>query len=198
MDIASSKAIDLMKERIDAGIAGGCDGFDPDNIDGYLSPDRVRRNTSDHRSLTESDYYDFVKALADHAHANGKLLGQKNAAELLALKDGTNRGLLKDDVVDFVVTEGCAVPGPGNGDAWCDAVKPFVQDGKPVFQIEYPSQWGNNCSPAALKGEALAKYCAYNASDFSPIIKLDGQECGLDGVTQYCDSFELVVTPTEA
>ncbi|KAK8002624.1 hypothetical protein PG989_002343 [Apiospora arundinis] len=198
VDIASSKVIDLMKKRIDAGIAGGCDGFDPDNIDGYLSPDRVQRNTSDHRSLTQTDYYNYMKALADHAHAAGKLLGQKNAAELLKLDDGTDRGLLKDGLVDFAVTESCAVPGSGNGNAWCNSVKSFVQGGKPVFQIEYPSQWGNNCSPSALGKDALAPYCAYNTTGFSPIMKLDGQECGLDGVTQYCDSLVIVTTPTEA
>ncbi|KAK7967221.1 uncharacterized protein PG986_001498 [Apiospora aurea] len=200
VDVASSAVIELMKQRIDAGVAGGCDAFDPDNIDGYLQPSQVRRKTGDKRALTQADYYGYVRALADHTHAAGKLLGQKNAPELLALGDGTGRGVLRDGLVDFAVTEGCAVGGGDSSSdpAWCGSVQPFVDAGKPVLQIEYPSEWGNNCSPEALGTSALDKYCEYAAAGFSPIMKLDGDDCGLDGVTQYCGSTTIVNTPMES
>ncbi|KAK8058513.1 glycoside hydrolase superfamily [Apiospora phragmitis] len=184
-ETSTTEVVALMKKRIDAGVAGGCDVFDPDNIDGYLQPG-------------QADYYGYVAALADHAHAAGKLLGQKNAAELLALEDGTGRGLLRDGFVDFAVTEGCAVGGGSSSDpTWCASVQPFVDAGKPVFQIEYPSEWGNDCSPAALGKSALDKYCTYATGGFSPIMKLDGDDCGLDGVTQYCGSTTIVNTPMD-
>lgn len=178
-----------MKQRIDNGIRGGCDGFDPDNIDGYLEPDLVTR--PDMYTLTTSDYYNYVKELADYAHEQGKLLGQKNARELLDLADG--RGLLKDDIVDFAVTEQCT-----EEPAWCGQMEPFIAACKPVFQIEYPTEWDHdNCLSPALNSGTRNNYCPPVEDGFSTILKLDGDDCGLNGVAQYCDSDVIETTPTD-
>ncbi|KAK8063966.1 hypothetical protein PG996_008618 [Apiospora saccharicola] len=191
LDITSDNVMAIMKDRIDNGTRGGCDAFDPDNIDGYLEPTLVTRPADGH-ALDTSDYYNYVKVLADYAHGQGKLLGQKNARELLNLADG--RGLVNDGIVDFAVTEQCAEGG------WCGQMKPFIDCSKPVFQIEYPAEWDQeNCAATALNGATLAKYCGFAnppGQNFSTILKLDGPECGLNGVTQYCDSDVLVTTPT--
>lgn len=192
----NSNVITLMKQRIEDGIAGGCDGFDPDNIDGYEYPELVKRKVNDH-ILNASDYYDYVKELADYAHARGKLMGQKNARGLLNVTG--NRGLLKDNIVDFVVTEQCTVA-DGDEPAWCNQMEPFIDACKPVFQIEYPTEWNHDqCLSPALDAGALDTYCGFAdpPQSFSTILKLDGDDCGLNGVAQYCDSDGIVITPTD-
>ncbi|KAK7934943.1 carbohydrate-binding module family 1 protein [Apiospora marii] len=195
VDIMSSNVIALMQQRIKDGIAAGCDGFDPDNIDGYNFPNLVRRKVDGH-VLNATDYYDYVKALADYAHARDKLMGQKNAPQLLDLPG--NRGLLKDDIVDFAVTEECAVA-DSDDDARCEVMQPFINDCKPVFQIEYPSEWNHQtCAATALDEGARSTYCdPWAARNFSTILKLNGDNCGLNNVTQYCDPNGIVITPTD-
>ncbi|KAK8113250.1 extracellular protein [Apiospora sp. TS-2023a] len=198
LDIMNSNVINLMKQRIDNGIAAGCNGFDPDNIDGYENPESVMRKVANH-TLNASDYYDYVKELASYAHARNTLLGQKNARDLLDLGDG--RGLLKDGIVDFAVTEECAVADPDDPEeapAWCNDMQPFIDCSKPVFQIEYPSEWNQQtCAAPALDAGARATYCSpWTDQKFSTILKLNGDGCGLNGVTQYCDQDEIVTTPT--
>ncbi|KAF7526680.1 hypothetical protein G7054_g10691 [Neopestalotiopsis clavispora] len=195
LDITSDVVLNFSKAIIDRGVAGGCDAFDPDNIDGYQEPGLVQRKSDGH-VLNETDYYNYVKAISDYAHSKGKLIGQKNAPELLdfVASDGTRRGLLRDGITDFAVTESCS--GKKGEAPWCQVMAGYVQSNKPVFQIEYPSEWDGTCAPTALAD--TIKYCnATGATGFSTILKLDGDECGLDGYTQYCGTTELVITPTE-
>ncbi|ETS74139.1 hypothetical protein PFICI_14005 [Pestalotiopsis fici W106-1] len=196
IDITSDIVLNFSKAIIDRGVAGGCDAFDPDNIDGYQEPTLVQRKSDGH-VLNETDYYNYVKAISDYAHSKDKLIGQKNAPELLDLStfDGTSRGLLKDGITDFAVTESCSGK---NGEApWCELMSVYVEANKPVLQIEYPSEWDGTCTPTALSN--TANYCNLEgASGFSTILKLDGDDCGLDGYTQYCGMTQLVITPTES
>jgi hypothetical protein len=72
----------------------------------------------------------------------------------------------------------------------CEAYSPFVQDGKPVFHIEYPNQVkGNKRIASSL---CLDTGPAKGATNFSTVIKNDN----LDGWVQYCDGSSTTTTTT--
>lgn len=93
----------------------GCDGVDPDNIDGY------EQNSG--FNLTEADSVDYLTFLAKAAHSRGLAIGLKNGGDIV------------DQVVDFLdweVNEQCAQYNE------CGLYQGFIAQNKPVFHIEYP------------------------------------------------------------
>ena len=75
--------------------------------------------------------------------------------------------------VDFSVNEECEQYDE------CDTFSAFIEAGKPVFHIEYPSD-----APKELTASAREKSCGGQGSNgFSTVLK--GME--LDGWVQYCD-----------
>jgi hypothetical protein len=106
----------IMKKRIELALSKGCDGVDPDNVDGYGNANGL--------GLTAADAISYVTFLADTAHAKGLSIGLKNA------------GGIVDSVVDIMewhVNEQCLQYDE------CQLFQPFIKAGKPVFHIEYPS-----------------------------------------------------------
>ncbi len=104
----------IMEGRIELAYQRGCDGVEPDNVDGY-------QNASGF-PLTAADQVDYNRFLADAAHARGLSVGLKNALGLVAT--------LHADF-DWALNEECL--------AWneCGLLAPFLQDGKAVFHVEY-------------------------------------------------------------
>lgn len=132
----------LMKRRIKAAKAKGCDGVDPDNVDGY--------NNDTGFDMSEADGADYVRFLARAAHDEGLGYGLKNAGEIVG------RVL---DVSDWVVNEECV--------EWdeCKLWQPFIRAGKPVFHVEYTEK-----EPAPR--EFLQKACtAEGRRGFSTVVK---------------------------
>ncbi|MDA0366203.1 MAG: endo alpha-1,4 polygalactosaminidase [Chloroflexi bacterium] len=114
LDIRSPTVMAVLTSRLDLAGERGCDGVEPDNVDGFANDTGF--------PLTERDQIAFNRALADAAHARGLAVALKNAPELIpALVD----------VFDFAVTEQCHEQG------WCEDVAPFIAAGKPVFDAEY-------------------------------------------------------------
>ena len=111
----SSNVRSIMLSRLDLAVTKGCDGVDPDNVDGYDNDNGL--------SLTQADAIDYVKFLADAAHARYLSLGLKNAGEIIPQVLG---------MMQWAVNEQCGQYGE------CDTWQPFVEAGKPVFNIEYP------------------------------------------------------------
>jgi len=114
LDISDPRVLDIMKNRMGLGINKGCDGFDPDNMDGYSNITGF--------PLTEQDYIDYYNALAEYAHDNGKQIGLKNALTII------------DDVlenIDWAVNEQCFYYNE------CFYLDSVLNIGKPVFNIEY-------------------------------------------------------------
>jgi endo-alpha-1,4-polygalactosaminidase (GH114 family) len=105
----------IMTARIEQAKTRGCDGVDPDNVDGYDNTNGV--------GLTEADAVDYLTFLADAAHSRGLSIGLKNAGGLVA------KTL---DIMEWQVNEQCVEYGE------CDLFQPFITAGKPVFHIEYP------------------------------------------------------------
>lgn len=114
LDIRSSGVFAVLVTRLDLARERGCDGVEPDNVDGFANDTGF--------PLTERDQLAFNRALADAAHARGLAIGLKNAPELIP-------ALI--DAYDFAVTEQCHEQG------WCEETAAFAAAGKPVFDAEY-------------------------------------------------------------
>ncbi|KAI1845701.1 hypothetical protein JX265_008684 [Neoarthrinium moseri] len=191
VDVSAPEVVRLMRARVANGIAGGCDGFDPDNVDAYSQGLTSKDGKT---KLDEAAYVAFLAALAEPIHAAGKLLGQKNAGDL-------TEALLAGGTTDFAVLEGCIA------DNFCEDFRSaYVEKGLAVLQIEYPasvqlpeSEEDNEDAvcPTAKASEAdFRTVCGSPIQGFSTVIKHDGGVCGLDGFVEYCDG-SVVITPTE-
>jgi hypothetical protein len=118
LDVRAEEVRRVMAARLDLARAKGCDGVEPDNVDGYL-----------HRTgfgLTVEDQMAYNRWLAAQAHARGLAVGLKNALDLVpALVDA----------FDFAVNEACHAYDE------CEALRPFLDAGKPVFNAEYADRY---------------------------------------------------------
>lgn len=133
LDVRSTNVQAIMLARMDLAAQKGCDGVEPDNVDGYTN------NTG--FPLTAADQLAYNQFLADSAHAQGLSVGLKNDVEQVA-------SLVT--YFDFSVNEECHTYNE------CDALQPFLDAGKPVFNAEYTDNQsqaqtlGNTLCPTAL------------------------------------------------
>ena len=104
----------IMRARMDVAVQKGCDGLEPDNVDGYSN------NTG--FDLAATDQLKYNKWITSEAHARKLSVGLKNdldqAVALLAY-------------FDWAINEECFQYEE------CGALLPFVQVGKAVFGVEY-------------------------------------------------------------
>lgn len=113
----------VMAARLDLAVAKGCDGVEPDNVDGY-------QNNSGF-SLTPQDQLAFNIWLAEQAHARGLSIGLKNDLDQVSVLE---------PYFDWALSEQCYQYRE------CDALTPFVAAGKAVFGVEYVGDPGEFCS----------------------------------------------------
>ncbi|SPO01409.1 related to endo alpha-1,4 polygalactosaminidase precusor [Cephalotrichum gorgonifer] len=164
LNTSSPKIRDIMAKRIALANQKGCDAIDPDNVDGFQNDNGL--------DLTAEDSTSFVKFLSAEAAKYKLAVGLKNAGDIIP-------SVLPD--VDFSVNEQCAQYNE------CDTFAAFVDDAKPVFQIEYPKG-----TPDKLAKSDAEKSCdGTGAGRFSTVLK----KMELDGWVQYCDgkSYETAV-----
>lgn len=129
----------IMAARLDLCAQKGFDGVDPDNLDGYTNETGF--------PLTAEDQLAYNLWLAEAAHQRGLGIGLKNdpdqAEELAA-------------TYDWMTTESCFY------EAWCSQAAPFIEENKPVFDIEYTDhgmQLEDFCNQAAsLNISAILKH----------------------------------------
>lgn len=133
----------IMSARLALAASKGCDGVDPDNVDGY-----------DHDtgfSLTTSSAVDYLTFLAQTAHNLNMAIGLKNAGAIL----GSTVGMMQ-----FVVNEQCVEYKE------CAVWQPFIAAGKAVLHIEYPS------SAPSLSTDTKNQICgASGVQGFSTVMK---------------------------
>jgi hypothetical protein len=131
IDIRSPIVRDIMAARIKAAHEAGCDAIDPDNTelaskasdDGYESAadDPIGFN------ITSVEVMDYLRFLSKEARSYQMAIGLKNNAYMI---EKYPQEVV--DLHDFVVTEACYVLGN------CDTYeKGFIENEKPVFNIEY-------------------------------------------------------------
>ena len=160
VNVSSSNVRSIMATRIADAASRGCDAVDPDNIDGYQGND-------DGLGLTKQDSIDYVRWLAEEAGRHNMSTGLKNAADIIP-------DVL--DVVAFSVNEQCVE------NSECETFKPFVDAGKPVFNIEYPKD-GTDVSDAKVSEICGTTGAAEGSENFSKVVK----KMELDGWVKYCD-----------
>ncbi|KAI1613052.1 glycoside hydrolase superfamily [Exophiala viscosa] len=158
LDINSRNVRNIMLDRIKLAKRKGCDGIDPDNVDGYANDNGL--------DLTSADAVKYVTFLADAAHAHNMSIGLKNAGDIIP------------DVIDLMqwsVNEQCHVYDE------CSTFEPFVKQGKPVFHIEYPKGDKDNDKPVSTtKADDICDDSA--AKKFSTVLK----NLDLDAWMQTC------------
>jgi hypothetical protein len=125
----------IIESRIDLAAAKGCDGVDPDNMDGYSNDSGF--------SLTGADQLKFNRAVASAAHRKNLAVGLKNDLEQVAELVGD---------FDWAVNEQCFEFEE------CQLLSPFIAAGKPVFGIEYSGDFEAICKQAnSLNFDTLIK-----------------------------------------
>ncbi len=104
----------VMLARLDLAVEKGCDGVEPDNVDGYTNESGF--------DLSNQHQLDFNIWLAEQAHARGLSIGLKN--DLNQIPDLVAH-------FDWALNEECPYYGE------CELLLPFVEAGKAVFGVEY-------------------------------------------------------------
>jgi len=128
LDVRSASVRAVMQGRLDLAAQKGCDGVEPDNVDGYSNDPGF--------SFTATDQLDYNRWLADQAHARALAVGLKNDLDQIpALSDH----------FDFAVNEEC------HDYSECHLLQPFLDAGKPVFNAEY----ADSLSQAQSRATAL-------------------------------------------
>lgn len=134
----------IMEARLDLAVQKGCDGVDPDNVNGYINDTGF--------ALSAADQLRFNIWLAEAAHRRGLSVGLKNDLEQVT------------ELVsffDWMINEECFTYGE------CDRLMPFVEAGKAVLVIEYGLDPQAFCPPANRMGlSALHKHRELDAYRF--------------------------------
>jgi len=135
----------ILNARLDLAVQKGCDGVDPDNVNGYENGTGF--------PLTPEDQIAYNKFLSMQVHARGLSIGLKNdldqIPELVSF-------------FDWVINEECFSFGE------CQLLQPFIDAGKPVFVIEYELSPDEFCNSAGEMGfSALYKNWELDAYRFS-------------------------------
>lgn len=122
VDIRSSAIRNVMKARLDLAASKGCDGVEPDNVDGYTA------NTG--FPIKAADQLDYNKFLAAEAHKRGLSIGLKNDLDHAAV-------LMP--YFDWALNEQCYQYNE------CPMLNVFVNAGKAVFNTEYSGSASKIC-----------------------------------------------------
>jgi hypothetical protein len=118
LDISNPKVLEIMKLRLDLAQQKGCDGVEPDNMDGYTNKNGV--------NLTYDEQLKYNKQIAQEAHKRYLSVGLKNDLEQIKLLE---------PYYDFAVNEQCFEYSE------CEYMQPFIDNNKAVFNAEYSSKY---------------------------------------------------------
>lgn len=135
LDTRSQVVRDLMAKRMDTALAKGCNGLEPDNVDGY--------SNSPGFPLNKTTQIDYNKFLATAAHQRGLIVALKNATDLVPSLAPS---------FDFAIVEECFKYRE------CPAYSPFVTQGKAVLAAEYGTYSETKCAKAKALKFSLAFY----------------------------------------
>jgi len=131
----------IIEARMELCRSNGYDGIELDNVDGYSNDTGF--------PLTAADQLTFNRALASSAHARGLSVGLKNDVEQVP------------DLVaqfDWALNEQCFEYSE------CDALRPFLNAGKAVFNVEYNLATSSFCPQAQAMGlSSILKHATLDA-----------------------------------
>jgi hypothetical protein len=125
----------IMAARIHRAALAGCDGVEPDNVDGYS-------NKPGFPGMTAAMQIDYNRFLANTAHGDGLKVALKNDNE----PDQVSALVA---YFDFAINEQCHAQTKGKDDQ-CAVYANFTGAGKPVFNAEYSSTYKTPGGQATL------------------------------------------------
>lgn len=122
--------------------------------------------------MQQSDSINFMGFLAQKAQSLKLAIGLKNSGKILNYVLPAMQYSVQEQCVQF---------------SECEKFAPFIQDKKPVFHVEYPSE---------VKPDFVPNFCkdsgpAAGAANFSTVIK----KFNLNTWAEYCDG-KIYNTPT--
>lgn len=142
LDVRAKATRDVMVKRLALAASKGCDGVEPDNVDGFANDTGF--------SLTGADQRAYNKFLAAEAHKRSLSVGLKN-----------DLGQIKQLVssFDWALDEECYEYSE------CAQLTPFIQANKAVFHVEYtPVDRSKVCAVTRpLKLSTLFKHLSLDA-----------------------------------
>jgi len=115
----------LMQARLDLAVQKGCDGVEPDNVDGYANQTGFQ--------LSYADQITYNTWLAEQAHQRGLSIGLKNDLDQIG-------DLLP--LFDWALNEECFTYNE------CELLLPFIESNKAVFGVEYELEAADFCPQA--------------------------------------------------
>jgi len=121
LDIRSDVLHPIILARLELAKDKGCDGVEPDNVDGYSNDTGF--------PLTASEQLAYNRFLATEAHARGLSIGLKNDLDQITTLE---------PYFDFALNEQC------HEYEECAMMQPFIDAGKPVFNAEYAQKYIDN------------------------------------------------------
>jgi len=148
LDIRSVKVRGIMQARLNLAVDKGCEGVDPDNVDGYTNKTGF--------PLTAKDQLAYNRFLAQQAHQRGLAVGLKNDLPQVA-------SLVTE--FDFAVNEQCHEYDE------CGGLQAFITAAKPVFNLEYRKKYVKD---AAARQRLCADAQRYHFRTLVMPLELDG------------------------
>lgn len=141
LDVTHPHAFELARRRLDLAAERGCDGVEPDNVDGYVNGTGF--------PLTEAEQLQFNRFLADEAHARNLSVGLKNDVDQLGELEPWFDWALNEECVAFDE---------------CGRYGPFLDTDKAVFHTEYVDE-------SSEAPNLLGEVCGARPADFSTLVK---------------------------
>jgi len=142
VDIRSPVVRAIMSSRLDLAVSKGCDGVEPDNVDGYEAKTGF--------PLTAADQISFNSFVASEAHARGLSVG---------LKNDIDQATALEPLFDWALNEQCYEYSE------CSSLNVFITKGKAVFNTEYSGSASKVCpSMVTSKFSSLLKDLDLDAS----------------------------------
>jgi hypothetical protein len=135
IDIRDATVRAIMLKRLQLAKAKGCDGVEPDNVDGYVNETGF--------PLQADDQFDYLKYLSDEAHKLGLSIGLKNDLDQVNVLE---------PYFEWALNESCMARNE------CGVYSAFIDAGKAVFHTEYSGDPATICAEAKkLKFSTLIK-----------------------------------------
>lgn len=188
IDIMNPTVREIMKKRMDVSRSKGCDGIEPDWLDNYTYSQSEYDSSGKIKVPTLAQQLDYMKFLADEAHARGMMIALKNVPELA--DDKFANGQIVADVYDWALSEECTFTYKSS----CANLKLFIDRNKNVTAVEYNDQ----VNETTFKNNA--DFCAkYNSWNYDGILydRKNGSSPTLTGNYRVvCRTGEGQVLPT--
>lgn len=115
----------IMLQRLDLAVSKGCDGVEPDNVDGYVNNSGF--------PLSGNDQLKYNRWLAEQAHSRSLSVGLKNDLNQVEALQPWFDWALNEECLQFQE---------------CELLLPFVHANKAVFGVEYQGNPASYCPQA--------------------------------------------------